>query len=440
MIAPLAKENETYEVDQSRTATKELDGGDPNDPTDLPDSGIDSLKVRIANTHNGVPVTSNVITVEVSITGANDAPNVAVASADTTIIEKNGNTTSSDPTAGGQLTYNDDDEDHAVSALKVYLETSSTATTTTNEVTASTPGEVQSAGFSGDGTSNVGTADRRIADSTPNVPAGSYGEFTFTMTTAGTLDWTFELDESAVGGLLAGDTATAETWVRVVDGFDLSSAHHKVSVTITGVEDAPILSASQTGAVVEDGTASDTGTFTVTDQDYDDQAGFSASDLTLQGFFGTVTSSSVWAAGSDTANSNKGTSFAGMYGTFYLQADGDWIYELDNDATAVDELDGRVGSRAADTLTETLNVRVADTDGDDSVVQEITVTITGANDDPVLVEGPAASGTALGTTLTKAVTEGTDRTVVTINATDVDADNTGFTYTLGGVDVGLFET
>ena len=80
-------------------------------------------------------------------------------------------------------------------------------------------------------------------------------------------------------------------------------------------------------------------------------------------------------------------------------------------------------------VTDVLNVRVTDTDGADSDVSTVTVTITGVNDDPVIAEGDTLDDGLLSVD----VNEGTTA-VVTLTATDIDAGDTGFTYSLSGGD------
>ena len=302
----------TYTVDQTKADI--LDGGE---------TGTDFLNVRIKN----VDIYSNVIRLQVDIKGANDAPTVDVTSGATAAVTEYGtgpldaasddvsSTTNTNDTASGSLTYDDEDGDDTVSTLKVYIERSSTATTTTTEVAPDGDPET----FTSVGTSSV-------------ITDGDYGDFTFTINTAGTLEWEFELDaaaHAAVAGLTFGTTATAKAWVRVYDGT--VSTVQEVSVTIRGTEDKPVLS-NGTVAVDADSATAVTGTaLTVSDQDYDDKAGFSASDLTLQGRIG---NSGSWTDGSSTA------SFAGTYGVFRLSAIGTWNYTVNDTATNVQALDG----------------------------------------------------------------------------------------------------
>ncbi|MDI5834417.1 VCBS domain-containing protein, partial [Shewanella xiamenensis] len=64
---------------------------------------------------------------------------------------------------------------------------------------------------------------------------------------------------------------------------------------------------------------------------------------------------------------------AGSYGTFSLDADGQWHYSADNSQTAIQQL------TAGETLTDSLTVQSVG-----GTTHTVTVTITGSNDAPVL--------------------------------------------------------
>ena len=118
-----------------------------------------------------------------------------------------------------------------------------------------------------------------------------------------------------------------------------------MTVTITGAEDAPVISGETVGEVSEDLVLSASGTLAITDADLlDNPVGFS--DVL----------STVGDSG---------------YGSFELVG-GAWTYTLDNDA--VQSLDA--GQTVSDSITFTA------TDGS---TQTVTVTITGAEDVPVIL-------------------------------------------------------
>jgi len=72
-----------------------------------------------------------------------------------------------------------------------------------------------------------------------------------------------------------------------------------------------------------------------------------------------------------------GSTFSGAYGTLELQADGSYVYTLDNNNVDVQHIsDG-------ETLTETFSYTIEDADGDSSTTT-LTITINGTGDDPFI--------------------------------------------------------
>ena len=122
-----------------------------------------------------------------------------------------------------------------------------------------------------------------------------------------------------------------------------------VTITVTGVNDVPVLGGTATGGVTEDAVPNTaTGTLTIADAD----------------------------AGQSSFTAQAGT--AGTYGSFGLTTAGGWTYTLDNTKTAVQTL------TADQTVTDKFTV--VSVDG--SAETTVTVTITGVNDVPVFVIGP----------------------------------------------------
>ncbi len=199
---------------------------------------------------------------------------------------------------------------------------------------------------------------------------GTYG--TFNIDANG--NWTYEADntQAAIQQLGATDSLTETFTVVSQDG----SASNTVSVTITGTEDAPVITGSATGAVAEDGVLAATGTLSTIDVDAADTPTFTAQ-----------------------------TGTAGSYGSFDVTAGGDWTYTLDN--TAAQSLSG------GEVVTETFSVSATTADGE-SVTQTVTVTVTGSEDAPVI------TGTSSG-----AVTDdGVLATTGTLVTSDADATDT----------------
>ena len=84
------------------------------------------------------------------------------------------------------------------------------------------------------------------AVSSPTASAGGYG--TFTMTAAGVWTYTLNNANSAVQALDAGKTLTDTFTVTTTDGTS-----QVVTVTITGSNDAAIISGTTTGTAIEAG-------------------------------------------------------------------------------------------------------------------------------------------------------------------------------------------
>ncbi|MDL2403811.1 VCBS domain-containing protein [Rhizobium mayense] len=189
------------------------------------------------------------------------------------------------------------------------------------------------------------SADADIGDTASWSVVGSSNGSHGSLTLDGDGSWSYALDNDAAQGLRAGETAQDIFTVEVTDAsgaFDTQI----VTVTITGTNDAPVISGTETGSVQEDGTLSASGALTVTDPDIGDTAAWS-----------------IVGAGD------------GHYGSLILGEDGAWTYTLDNDTAQ--------GLKAGETAQEIFTVKVTDAEGA-SDTQTITVTVTGTNDAPVI--------------------------------------------------------
>ncbi|WP_305984592.1 VCBS domain-containing protein [Roseibium sp.] len=155
--------------------------------------------------------------------------------------------------------------------------------------------------------------------------------------------------------LKAGQAATLSFSYEIIDdqGF-LDTA--TTTVTVLGVNDAAQISGSETGLVQEDGTLTASGKLEVSDLDTDE---------------GRVEAQ---------------TDTAGSYGTFSIQEDGSWTYQLDNANPAVQDL------AAGATLSESFAV----TSIDGTATTSVTITIDGQND---IETGRAVDGYIAGATV-----------------------------------------
>ncbi len=148
--------------------------------------------------------------------------------------------------------------------------------------------------------------------------------------------------------LPAGETRTVTFDVRVTDNQG-ASATQTVNVTVTGTNDVPVISGVSSGSVTEDsgvdgsGMLNASGTLTIADVD----------------------------SGESSFQPQSNT--AGTYGSFTVDANGNWHYSADNSQSAIQQLG------AGESLSETFTV----TSADGSKTQDVTVTVTGTNDAPV---------------------------------------------------------
>ncbi|MFM9801662.1 VCBS domain-containing protein, partial [Aeromonas dhakensis] len=203
---------------------------------------------------------------------------------------------------------------------------------------------------------------------------GALGSLTITETGA----WTYNVDNSKVQYLGEGETKVETFTVASVDGTT-----HTVTITITGVNDAAVITGTDTGGVTEDEsnpTLTETGTLTVTDVDGADEAKFVA---------------------------GNGTPSAGALGSLTITEGGAWTYNVDNSKVQY------LGE--GETKVETFTV--ASVDG---TTHTVTITITGVNDSAVI--GGVDSGNVVEDETNPTLTE-----TGTLSVSDVDgADEAKF--------------
>ena len=167
--------------------------------------------------------------------------------------------------------------------------------------------------------------------------AGSAGLGHFTLDASGA--WTYAVDNGnpQIQQLKAGETITDTLTVSSADGTT-----HQITVTLSGSNDAAVITGADSGSVSEDGGLSASGKLVISDVD-SGQASFTPQHQ------------------------------AAAHGRFTLTASGDWTYTLDNHSAAVQAL--KTGEILSDSIT------VQSVDGSSHVV---TVRINGANDAPVV--------------------------------------------------------
>ncbi len=182
--------------------------------------------------------------------------------------------------------------------------------------------------------------------------------------------WTFTLNQSNPDVINLSKDATIEVTfaVGISDGHPGGSDTDNVVITIEGSNKPPVIEGDLVMALKEDGKITE------------------AVPLVLDGTDPNAGDTVVFEA----------KTLAGTYGTFTLQADGQWNYLLDNDAPHVQSL------REGSVVSETFIVKATDNHGA-STSSSVTVNITGTNDLPelsgrdngVLTENPGQSVSGL---------------------------------------------
>ncbi len=217
------------------------------------------------------------------------------------------------------------------------------------------------------------------------------------------MQWTYNLSNTAAQYLAQGQTVTETYLVTISDGHG-SSVTQNVSVTITGTNDAPTVTAAEieSGAVTEDGTTVANGSFAFGDVDLADDAHV-ASVSAPAGALGTLVA--------NVSDESTGD-VAGSVG---------WTYTLDNSAAQY--------LAEGQTKTEVFTVTLTDDFGA-TVTKDVTITLTGSNDAPVL---SFATGHDAG-----AVQEDTALSVNgQFSSADIDHDATA-TWTINGSPTGTY--
>ena len=255
----------------------------------------------VSDGHGG----SDTAMLRITITGTNDTPTISVESGDSasaTRVE-----TDAGLTASGTLTLTD-------------VDTSDTVNTT---VTAAT-----------DGLDHFTQADLMGMFSL----TGASGNEADGM--AGSLGWSFDSGSEAFDFLAAGESLDLTFTLAADDGHGGQDAQ-TVTITITGSNDAAVISGADSGSVTEDAATNFvSGTLSISDADHDQDSFAVQNDA------------------------------AAAYGRFSINTDGSWTYTLDNADPLVDAL-----QTDSDPLVDQITVRSAD--GTEHV---ITITINGHDD------------------------------------------------------------
>ncbi|MGR5212298.1 VCBS domain-containing protein [Vibrio rotiferianus] len=181
--------------------------------------------------------------------------------------------------------------------------------------------------------------------------SGTYGSIT--INPDGSYEYTLDNNSSAVQSLREGETVTDTFTVFVTDQYGKTVVDEngnpiplKIEVEVTGTNDKPVISGATTGSVSADSTSNITGQLASGDVD----------------------------AG-DTATWNPLTTVNGQYGTFTLNSNGKWTYDLNENHPDI------IALNPNETLTESFPVSVTDSaNTNDST--NVVITIKGTNQSP----------------------------------------------------------
>jgi VCBS repeat-containing protein len=212
---------------------------------------------------------------------------------------------------------------------------------------------------------------------------GTFG--TLVINPDGSYTYTLDNDDPDTQGLTGGASAEDLFTYEVTDAKGLTDIA-QITFSISGANDEAVIGGVDTGSATEDDPTTVSGALTVSDVD-DGEASFDTTPVT-----------------------------DAVYGTFSIDADGNWTYDLDSTNPLVQALgDG-------DTLTDTITVRSLD-----GTTHDITITINGVNDAPAFTQAQSSVNYSENDTVA----------VFEFIAEDVDDGDT-VTYSLEGADASHF--
>ncbi|WP_223547101.1 VCBS domain-containing protein [Pseudomonas sp. A-B-19] len=251
--------------------------------------------------------------------------------------------------------------------------------TGTNDAPTVTAAEIESGALTEDGTTvasgSFAFGDVDLADhahvASVSAPAGALGTLVASVSdestgdAAGSVDWTYTLNNSATQYLAEGQTKTEVFTVTLTDDFG-AAVTKSVTITLTGSNDAPTVTAAEveSGALTEDGTTVASGSFAFGDVDLADHAHV-ASVSAPAGALGTLVAS---------VSDESAGDAAGSVG---------WSYTLNNSAAQY--------LAEGQTKTEVFTVTLTDDFGA-AVSKSVTITLTGSNDAPTVTVAEVESG------------------------------------------------
>lgn len=168
--------------------------------------------------------------------------------------------------------------------------------------------------------------------------------------------WVFDLIDSTYDYLLNGEVLQVIAEYTVTDSFGAGDTGD-LTLNITGIDNAPDITGDKTGSIGENTVGLATGNLGFTDPDNTDD---------------------IWQAEGPSVGGSRVAS-DNSYGTYAIDADGEWDYLVNGVNPTVNELD------VGETLTDTFTVENAQ-----GFEQIVSITINGANDAPMVVGESAA--------------------------------------------------
>ncbi|MEH6522035.1 beta strand repeat-containing protein [Sulfitobacter sp.] len=224
-----------------------------------------------------------------------------------------------------------------------------------------------------------------VANGTPSTAEGTYGSLS--LTNAGTWIYTLANTDTDTQALAENAMVTDVFTVRVADGLG-GYDELPVTVTVTGSNDAPVISVETGNSDAKSVAESDaqnlttTGTLTISDVDASDSVAVSVTSVMATGVLGTTY-----------------TSNAQALENMLTITDGSTLVTGSGNATGTSTWTFDSGTETFDFLANGESIALAYTvqaaDGDETVSQTVTVTVTGTNDRPEIGAG------AIGSTVTE---------------------------------------
>ncbi|MCL7406453.1 VCBS domain-containing protein [Paradonghicola geojensis] len=327
-----------------------------------------TVKVTDSSGANSGEATTDTSTVVVTITGTNDTPDI-------TVVEVTGQVTEDDsPAADNPNTVTVESDAFLNAAGSVTFD--DLDLTDTSGVTHTFVSATPSTGAS------VSTAlDTALRDLTNTfaITGGGVG----TAAQSGTVEWDFSLDNALTQYLSAGETVTVTYRITVTDDSgvnpealpnEINARTQDVTITLTGANDAPTITMGSGNSDAEtltetDGTLTGSGTLTVADVDLTNTV--AAQVLSV------AASDTVTGLLSDNAALKAMMSVTPATPLSSTDVTGQLGWSFDSGAEAFDYL------ATGEVLTLTYTIRVTDTSGA-TADKDVTLTITGTNDAPVI--------------------------------------------------------